>query len=146
MGAAYLGDRAKVAAGAPMFSSPPIGTACQLTLPWPPSVNSYWRSIPLDGKVRVLISSAGRKYARRIGQECMVQRAVRFGAARIKYLAIACAPDNGVHDLGNLSKALDDALTKAGVWYDDKQIDDFRFIRGPVVPGGRLQMTIEAIG
>ena len=40
------------------------GQTLQLTLPWPPSVNRYWRSVPMGrGRgVRVLISREGRAF------------------------------------------------------------------------------------
>jgi Holliday junction resolvase RusA-like endonuclease len=38
-----------------------------------------------------------------------------------------------------------DALTEARVWLDDEQIDDAQFIRGAIVPGGCIDLTIEVI-
>lgn len=75
----------------------------KLVLPFPPSVNTYWRAPnkgPLAG--RHLISADGRNY----------------------------------------NKALFDALTHAGVWEDDSQIKRMLVEWGPVVPKGRVEITI----
>jgi crossover junction endodeoxyribonuclease RusA len=48
-------------------------------------------------------------------------------------------------DILNREKACMDALTEARVWLDDEQIDDAHFIRGAIVPGGCIDLTIEVI-
>ena len=55
-------------------------------------------------------------------------------------------PNIIARDLGNVEKALCDALTHAGLWHDDSQIDDLRIIRAPVVAGGRVTVRVEQIG
>lgn len=47
-----------------------------------------------------------------------------------------------IFDLDNLGKSLLDALTKAGVWTDDAQIDSLHFERGPVIKGGTVTVFI----
>lgn len=58
-------------------------------------------------------------------------------------ISIDChMPDRRRRDLDNLQKAAFDALTKAGFWQDDQQVDDYRVKRMPIVKGGRLELTI----
>jgi crossover junction endodeoxyribonuclease RusA len=57
----------------------------------------------------------------------------------------AYPPDRRTRDLGNLDKALSDALQFAGVIADDGDIDDLHYIRGGVYKGGRLKVMIEEI-
>lgn len=58
-------------------------------------------------------------------------------------ISIEChMPDRRRRDLDNLQKAAFDALTKAGFWQDDQQVDDYRVKRMPIVKGGRLELTI----
>ncbi|MGP1938918.1 RusA family crossover junction endodeoxyribonuclease, partial [Citrobacter freundii] len=45
-------------------------------------------------------------------------------------------------DIDNYNKALFDALTHAGVWEDDSQIKRMLVEWGPVVPKGRVEITI----
>ena len=55
---------------------------------------------------------------------------------RISVRVDAAPPDRRVRDLDNISKALLDALTHAGVWRDDSQIDDLRIVRCDPERGG----------
>lgn len=64
---------------------------------------------------------------------------------RLRVTILAVMPDRRLRDLGNLEKASMDALTHAGVWKDDGQIDDLRIIRGRVESPGWLEVTIERI-
>jgi crossover junction endodeoxyribonuclease RusA len=115
-----------------------------LRLPWPPSVNSYWRSLrtgPLAG--RVLISRGGRDYRVAVGHEVLRQRIARHQlTGRLGINVMACPPDRRIRDLDNLWKGFLDALTCAGVISDDGDFDDMRIYRGPVVTDGLLHIEI----
>lgn len=110
-----------------------------LTLPWPPSNNTYYRHV---GN-RVLLSSAGRAYRADVVAALASQITPRFGQhVRVSLTVTACAPDRRRRDLDNLGKAICDALTFAGVYADDSQIDRLVFERGKVHAGGRLLVQI----
>lgn len=51
-------------------------------------------------------------------------------------------PDNRIRDLDNYNKALFDALTHAGVWEDDSQVKRMLVEWGPVIPKGKVEITI----
>lgn len=51
-------------------------------------------------------------------------------------------PDNRIRDLDNYNKALFDALTHAGVWEDDRQVKRMLVEWGPVIPKGKVEITI----
>lgn len=108
-----------------------------ISLPWPPSVNRYWRS----AMGRVLISAEGRKYRRAVDAECFLHR-VRGTAGPLAVSIVAHAPDGRRRDLDNLLKAPLDALTHAGAWEDDSQISDLRIMWGEPSKPGRLEITI----
>lgn len=122
-----------------------------LTLPYPPSVNSMWRtprSGPLAG--RTMLSQEGRDY--RLAVEMTIAAARTKGMdifferqARLVVDIEAQMPDRRKRDLDNLPKAILDALTHAGVWSDDGQIDDLRIRRGDLHPGGRVILAIEEL-
>lgn len=115
----------------------------EITLPWPPSVNSYWRtprSGPLAG--RTMISEAGREYRAAVADQVLIQRAAHRLAMPLSVDIEVIEPDRRVRDLDNLLKATLDSLTHAGVWEDDHQIDELRVwrIRGRI--GGMLKIRI----
>ena len=49
---------------------------------------------------------------------------------------------NRIRDLDNYNKALFDALTHAGVWEDDSQGKRMLVEWGPVIPEGKVEITI----
>ncbi|MFK8827299.1 RusA family crossover junction endodeoxyribonuclease, partial [Citrobacter freundii] len=53
-------------------------------------------------------------------------------------------PDARRRDIDNYNKALFDALTHAGVWEDDSQIKRMLVEWGPIVPKGKVEITITA--
>ncbi len=117
----------------------------KLTLPFPPSVNTYWRAPnkgPLAG--RHLISAAGRKYQ---SDACaaIIEQLRRLPKPSPTPAAVAITlfpPDQRRRDLDNYNKALFDALTHAGVWDDDSQVKRMLVEWGPVVPKGKVEITI----
>ncbi len=100
-----------------------------IELPWPPSVNAYWRSVVIGRQPRVLISEEGRNYRKAVAQSFMVQRIGSVGTARCAVDIEVRKPDNRRRDVDNLPKAILDSLTHAGLWVDDSQIDDLRIWR-----------------
>ena len=88
-----------------------------LELPWPPSVNHYWRM----GNNRIYLGLEGRRY------KAIVTGIVRYaqvdrleGDVSIKMQAYP--PDRRRRDLDNIQKAVWDSLGKAGLYKDDSQI------------------------
>lgn len=128
----------------------------RLALPWPPSVNAYWRSIIVGGKkvkprVQVLVSERGREYRRAVLRACAQSPALPLWGppleGPLKFEAEFAEPDRRRRDLDNLMKAMLDALKVAGVYRDDSQIRRIESRFGPaVVRGGRVDVTIHQIG
>uniref|UniRef100_A0A8H9YW51 Crossover junction endodeoxyribonuclease rusA n=1 Tax=Pseudomonas tritici TaxID=2745518 RepID=A0A8H9YW51_9PSED len=117
----------------------------KLVLPFPPSVNSYWRS-PNSGplKGRTLISEKGRAFqsaacAAIIEQlRCLPKPSSSPAAVEI----FLFPPGARRRDIDNYNKALFDALTHAGLWEDDCQVKRMLVEWGPKVSGGRVEITI----
>lgn len=114
-----------------------------MTLPWPPSVNSYWRH-PTRGALagRHLISEEGRRYRTLVAQLCLVNRLNGAKQGRLSVTIQAFPPDKRRRDLDNILKALLDSITHAGVIEDDSQIDDLRIVRRQSKPNGEILLTI----
>jgi len=115
----------------------------ELTLPYPPSVNHYYRRVG----PRTLISREGREYRRTIcgllapGGGSGVRKPPLGG--RIALAMDAFPPDRRRRDLDNLNKAVLDALEHAGVYADDSQIDLLLTRRREPVRGGGLTVRVE---
>lgn len=120
-----------------------------LELPFPPSVNHYWRSV--NG--RVLISKDGREYRKAVYKEVINQiQGLRIAGGvwfaspvRADVSIIAYMPDNRRRDLDNLLKASLDAIVSAGVIEDDSHIDRLKIERGEVIKGGKLVVFINSM-
>ena len=111
-----------------------------LTLPYPPSINHYWRHVG----PRTLISREGRTFRANV---CALlagggPRKPPAGG-RIALAMDAFPPDRRRRDLDNLQKPTLDALQHAGVYEDDSQIDLLTTQRRPAAPGGRLEIRID---
>lgn len=108
-----------------------------LTLPWPPSVNHYWRTV----RGRTLISRQGRDYRAQVEK---LAAGLVTSAGRLALTIHACPPDRRRRDLDNLLKAPLDAMGHAGLYVDDSQIDSIHIVRGDVArqAGGYLLVTI----
>lgn len=116
-----------------------------IVLPWPPSVNRYYRSLS-KGKLagRVLVSQEGRAYRQEVAV-ILDRRRLPMIRERMKVTIEAYPPDRRRRDLDNLLKASLDALVFGGAIEDDSLIDDLRIWRGEVREGGELRIHIEGM-
>lgn len=107
------------------------------TLPFPPTVNRYWRRV---GN-KTLLSANAREYRRRV---VAVLDGHKHGllVGAVELTITFCPPDRRKRDLDNLPKGLLDALKYAGIYEDDSQVwrIDMRF--GGVVKGGSAVVTV----
>jgi crossover junction endodeoxyribonuclease RusA len=112
----------------------------EITLPWPPSVNTYWRNF--DG--RMIISAKGREYRETVGDQMILQKQIKHFTGRLRVDIEAFRPDKRRRDLDNLLKATLDGLAHAGVYEDDSQIIDLRIYWAKDI-GGMLKIKIEEL-
>ena len=89
-------------------------TTIALTLPYPPSVNAYWRAF----RGRVILSRAGREYRRSLDLRYIV--GTTFGEVEVG--VVAYPPDKRRRDLDNILKCVNDALTHLRAIEDDSLI------------------------
>lgn len=113
-----------------------------IELPFPPSVNHYWRHIS-TGKLagRHLISEKGREYRQAVIDEASRYQLAKL-AGRLSVHIDAFPPDNRRRDLDNMMKGLLDGLVHAQVIEDDSQIDKLSIERGMVCKGGRVRVYV----
>lgn len=124
-------------------------TPLLLSLPWPPSVNDYWVTVRRQGKVIKFLSDRGTAYRAETvfeAKKAMYKQKCRgFKDMRVAVHIVACPPTRGRRDLDNLFKAPLDALTYAGIWDDDEQIDDLHIVRGPVKKPGHMTVIVSCL-
>lgn len=113
-----------------------------LTLPFPPSVNRYWRHVVVNGSARSLLSADGRKYKADVGVEAARQRAPRGIASPVAAHITLHAPDNRRRDVDNYAKGILDALVEAKVLDDDSQVRELFLVWGSVQRGGKAIVSI----
>ena len=117
----------------------------KLELPYPPSVNHYYRNI----QGRTLISKDGREYAQRVYGEVLEKRSLgklppeALGNADLWIEIYATPPDKRVRDIDNLLKPLLDAIRKSDLIEDDRWIKDLRVVMGTSDGTGQGRVRIE---
>lgn len=108
-------------------------------IPWPPSVNQYYRHLS-KGKLagRTLISEKGRAYRAAVADV----RFPEYGIAGPVSVDIRLyPPDRRRRDIDNVLKALFDAMTHAGVWLDDSQVKRLQIEMMPAT-GGHAEVVV----
>lgn len=113
----------------------------ELVLPYPPSVNTYWRA---NGKRR-FISKAGVDFSNEVQAIVYDQNRNWFGERRLEVHVIIHPRSKRLFDLDNCLKAILDALMKAGCYADDSQVDILRIERGSPLKGGSCEVDLIAL-
>ena len=103
-----------------------------MKLPWPPSMNHYWRRNPRGG---MLISKEGRVYKEAVIKECMAQSPRTWPNERLHIAITMHPPDRRKRDIDNLLKPILDALEGAGIMGNDNQIDKLCIERHSISKG-----------
>jgi crossover junction endodeoxyribonuclease RusA len=115
----------------------------RLTLPYPPSVNHYWKY----GIRGVYLTEAGRAYRDNATawawKSCWGRPALIEGHVRVAVTTFA--PDHRTRDLDNVLKATLDALKHIGVIVDDGLIDSLSVVRwAPDRENPRIEVEVES--
>lgn len=108
-----------------------------LTLPLPPSVNSYWG---FSGHRRFLTLQA-REFKAQVAH-IVSQQPIRFGSKRLSVLLVLHFKDRRTSDLDNRLKSCFDALVQADLFDDDSQIDEIVVKRGEIIKDGLCLIKI----
>ncbi len=114
-----------------------------LYLPWPPTVNNYYKTARnghkyLDKKVR--------KY-RDLVAEAISEQAPGLTLTEQLFMEVYLfPPDRRKRDLDNYMKGLLDGITIAGLWEDDSQIDQLHIYRGERMPEGYVKVELSEAG
>jgi crossover junction endodeoxyribonuclease RusA len=113
----------------------------KLTIPFPPSVNTYWG---FKGSQRFLTSRA-KVFKSAVAAEFMRSGHEGFDDARLAVTIKLYPPDRRVRDIDNVVKSTLDALCQAGVFADDGQIDMLHVTREQVIKFGAAEIFIQVL-
>ena len=109
----------------------------ELELPYPPSVNHYYRRVG----PRTLISREGRAYREKV---CAILAGLGLTAMEgpVVLEVEIYPPDRRRRDLDNTLKCLCDSLERGGVYRDDSQIVKIVAEKLEPFPGGKAIVRI----
>lgn len=111
----------------------------EFRLPWPPSLNTYYVCI----RSRKVLSKKGRLYAEEV-KRLVEDECINYGISDEVIVHIGLAPPrNCKWDGDNYTKALFDAITKAGVWKDDSLVRSYTVNKLPKYAMGEVYLTVE---
>ena len=124
-----------------------------IKLPWPCSVNHYYLTVNMGGRLTRIIGADGKAYQRAVGEVLDRMGNPRLEGDLIVDELVLHPPTLARRDIDNSLKALWDSLqdrrdkksgvTIPGLYADDCQIREYRRIRwGDVVKDGRVVLTI----
>ncbi|WP_347245365.1 RusA family crossover junction endodeoxyribonuclease [Thermogutta sp.] len=112
-----------------------------IDLPYPPSVNRYWRNV--NG--RMVLSREGRRYRQAVWDLLFVKRYL-FGLGRfsgpVSVSLRIHPPDQRKRDLDNVLKAIFDALQGGGIIQDDVQIREVHAAFAEPVENGKVIVEV----
>jgi len=97
----------------------------KLILPEPLSLNRAYRTY----QGRMLISKEGRAYKKSVAWLVAASK-THLGKRRLAVCMTVHFSNRRRHDADNTFKLILDAMADGGLYDDDSQIDDLRFIRG----------------
>ena len=89
----------------------------EIVLPWPPSLNHYWRRVGNMTK----ISKEGREYRAKV-MRIIAESGLKQITGAVAVKRILYCPDWRRRDEDNTVKAIYDAIGAAGIWEDDSMV------------------------
>lgn len=101
------------------------GRVVEIELPWPPSINSYWRR---QG-ARYFISKKGQQFRSDTVYLCHKFKGMFCDNQRLAVIIHAYPPDKRRRDIDNILKGLLDSFEHAQIFGDDSQIDEIHIKR-----------------
>jgi len=116
-----------------------------LVLPFPPTINHYWRVDQKTG--RPYLSDAGKAFRADVLAAVYSQLKLPLPrlSGRIAVVVEVAAPDKRRYDIDNRLKGLLDAMAHAGIYANDEQIDKITIERAPPCTSGFAKVEIEEL-
>lgn len=114
----------------------------EFELPFPPSINGYWRSF----RGRQIISARGRNYRVFVLDRMMDLGLICEDISKDIEVSITLNPPTlRSYDVDNFCKAIFDALTHAKFWIDDSQVQKLTIKKGEKIQNGNVLIVVNVI-
>jgi crossover junction endodeoxyribonuclease RusA len=114
----------------------------KLTLPFPPSINHYWKHRAIGRRASVYLSSEAIAYREAVKNTLQAAKPLQ---TRLSVSVQLHAPNRRKYDIDNRVKSLLDALTHSGYWQDDELIDQLHIERGNIINGGLCVVEVSEL-
>ena len=116
-----------------------------ISLPFPPSVNSYY-GITCNGRVpHKYIKASGIDYRKKILKIIKKRNLQLMANIPLSVIIVITPPDHRVHDIDNILKSLFDALTHAKLWQDDSYIRELHMSYEKIQKPGSILIQIKGL-
>ena len=115
----------------------------EFTLPYPPTVNHYHQPVRQGRGVRIIKGAKARAY-----QVDAAKALVDYGlaceaiAGPVKITITLNPPTLARYDVDGRPKGILDAITAAGFWLDDSQVQSMTVEKGEKVKGGNALIKV----
>lgn len=115
-------------------------------LPLAPTVNNVWKHKAVGRRAMVYMSKEGVEFRKKIA-EIIKDRSLHNLKleSRLQVEIKLLMPDKRKRDIDNFCKSTLDALTHAGLWVDDSQIDILNVVRCDNVKGGLMHVLVREL-
>lgn len=130
-----------------------ITTEIRATIPYPPSVNKYWRTVyskkvnPRTGnkKKSVIKTKESANYIFSVTLLLRSLKLPRITGERFRLELTIFPPDNKKRDIDNICKAVLDVLQCAGIYQDDFSVYQLYVERKEVRPKGEIEFVLKTL-
>lgn len=115
----------------------------KFVMPWPPTVNHYHQPVRMGRGVRIIKGKKAKEYAKLAASE--LDKLGMTGECLTERLSVSLKlnpPTLRKYDVDNRPKGVMDALTEAGFWLDDEQVDRLVLTKGEKIKGGSVDVMV----
>jgi crossover junction endodeoxyribonuclease RusA len=114
-----------------------------VTLPYPPSVNSIWRNLVIGGRARTVMSKEGKEY-RKTAHAALDDAGIAKPLQEPVRVELRVYRPRRIGDLDNTAKAILDAL-KGRAFVDDSQVVELHMFRHDDKHRPRVEVMIAEV-
>lgn len=124
-----------------------------LELPYPPSINHYYKTVRINRSISIFIGEKGIAYRNKVFEAVRKHKNETnqllhdpyFPHERLKVHIDLYPPDRRRRDLDNIFKGVLDSLQHGVVFKDDNQIDKLTIERKEIIKNGKLIIDISTL-